>query len=86
MKTEEVIVGTKVNYYSVITDDGSKLGKKSTEIMSEPWILGSGEIVCKVKGIVGGVSIKHLELIETELTPKLNSYISNSNYSFTSSS
>lgn len=62
MKLQEIKIGTKVNYYSIITDGGTKIDKKETEITSEAWELGHGDIVCKVNDISGGVLISHLEL------------------------
>lgn len=61
MKVEEIIIGTTVTYWDIIKPNGEKFDPLETEIESEPWELGSGHIVCKVKGKRGGVSIKHLE-------------------------
>lgn len=60
MKLEEIEVGKAVTYYGVILEDGTKLHPFETVIRSKPWQLGD-EIVCKVVGKPGGVSIKHLE-------------------------
>lgn len=62
MKLEDVKIGSPVTYYSIITKGGQKIGATETEITSVPWELGCGEIVCKVKGKSGSVSIRHLEL------------------------
>ena len=65
MKIQEIKIGTKVNYYPYSREDGSFDGitPTPTNITSEPWELGHGAIVCKVKGVSGGVLITHLEPI-----------------------
>lgn len=63
MKKEDIKIGLPVMYWSVIMADGEKLYPKKTVVRSEVWELGHGAEVCKVEGIAGGVSIKHLELI-----------------------
>lgn len=62
MEPEEIIIGTPVIYWGVVKSNGQKLCPTETVIESEPWKLGHGEMVCKVKGKSGGVSISHLEL------------------------
>lgn len=64
MKQEDVKVGIHVTYWGVIKNDGSKFDPFQTVIVSEPWQLGGGEIVCKVIGKSGGVSIRHLDILE----------------------
>lgn len=61
MNPDQIIVGTPVTYYSVIAENGAKSYPLHTYITSEPWKMNSGEIVCKIEGRAGGVSIKHLE-------------------------
>ncbi len=63
MEQSKVIIGTPVIYWKVIKEDGMRLDPVKTEITSEPWELGHGEVVCKVKDISGGVSIEHLDLM-----------------------
>ena len=64
MKPEEVKIGAKVRYWHIITRDGRKEDPFETEIRSEPWQLGHGEWVCKVKGKSGGILLKHLDLLK----------------------
>ena len=52
-------VGTPVEYLPVIGRSESR----KTQIRSEAWVLGSGEVVVKVEGIASGVSIKHIKKI-----------------------
>lgn len=63
MKVDEVKIGTPVIYWLIIDKNGQGSHPFETEITSEPWQLGSGEIVCKVKGKTGGISIRHLQPI-----------------------
>ncbi len=63
MSIQEVKTGLKVIYYPIIKRNGEKIGKQETIITSEAWEAG-GEIFCKVKGVSGSVSIKHLERIK----------------------
>ena len=51
-------VGTPVIYHAVM-GFSSKL---ETVVRSTPWALGHGDIVVKVEGITGGVSVDHLSL------------------------
>lgn len=60
MNKEEIIPGMLVTYWSFRTITGELLDPTDTEIESEPWEIGGGEIICRVKGVKGGVSIKHL--------------------------
>lgn len=54
-------IGQQVTYYPVIMGDGSKPENGiETEIISKPWKLGGGEWVVKVKGVSGGVSLRHV--------------------------
>lgn len=62
MEKHDVKIGAKATYYPVILPDGSKPYKKRTTILSEPWATGNGLLVCKIAGVSGAVSIKHLEL------------------------
>lgn len=52
-------IGTKVYFYPI---KGTSVAEK-TEVRSAPWELGHGEVVVKVKGKAGGVSVDHLEAI-----------------------
>jgi len=63
MENSEVKIGLPVIYYSVITEKGEKFYPQKTVIRSESWPLGNGEIGCKVEGIAGWVSLKHLDAI-----------------------
>ena len=63
MTREEIKIGTPVIYWGVIKDNEERFYPLKTEIISNTWELGHGEIVCKVKGRSGGVSIKHLDPI-----------------------
>lgn len=65
MTEAQIKIGVGVIYWGVIKDDGQRFYPLKTEIISEPWSLGHGEVVCKVKDISGGVSIRHLDLITT---------------------
>ena len=56
-------VGVPVTYYGIIKKDGTKLDPTETHITVETWLIGR-ELVCKVKGIVGAVSVSHIELRE----------------------
>jgi hypothetical protein len=53
-------LGRRVRFYPV----AGRPEREETRIRSVPWRLGHGEIVVKVDGRAGGVSIGHLELIE----------------------
>lgn len=68
-------IGTPVTYWSVIKESGERCFPFETQIASEPWQLGSGEMVCKVVGKSGGVSLKHL-------TPSKRGEFSNEDYGF----
>lgn len=59
---EQIPIGTHVIYYSIVKPDGTKLNPKNTVITSNTWEV-SGHRLVKVRGITGGVSINHLELI-----------------------
>ncbi|MBO0947473.1 hypothetical protein [Fibrella forsythiae] len=63
MNASQIVVGTPVIYWAVIDQDSRRSHPTKTEITSEVWALGSGEQVCKVKGITGGVAISHLDPI-----------------------
>jgi len=52
-------IGQKVKYFPVKCIDRFS----EHEIRSEPWALGHGDIVIKVTGKTGGLSIDHLVLI-----------------------
>lgn len=60
MHESDIQIGKAVIYYAAIIG-GEKLYPRQTRIRSAVWPLGSGELVCKVDGIVGGVSLAHLE-------------------------
>jgi hypothetical protein len=61
MKEQEIIPGTPVRYWSVITPTGERYGPTDTTITSAVWYVGGGHPVCNVEGISGCVSISHLE-------------------------
>ena len=61
MKEQEIIPGTPVRYWSVITPTGERYGPTDTTITSAVWHVGAGHPVCSVEGISGCVSISHLE-------------------------
>lgn len=63
MTEEQIKIGTPVIYWGIIKENGERFEPLKTEITSEAWKLGHGELVCKVKGKSGGVSIKHLDTI-----------------------
>jgi hypothetical protein len=65
MSKEIFNIGDKVIYYSVIINE-EKLFPKETEIISNAWQTMSGDVIIKVKGVSGGVSIRHLEEISQE--------------------
>lgn len=62
MEANDIKVGQRVVYYNIIKEDGTKIDPKIVYIDSEPWEVG-GQMVCKIVGIRGGVSIKHLQLL-----------------------
>lgn len=62
IELQNVEVGREVWYYSYI--DGDKHSEPmKTVIRSEAWRLGHGELVCKIKGVSGGVSLRHLSFV-----------------------
>lgn len=63
MEINQIVIGTQVLYWDVIDDKGNKEFPTLTEITSQAFELGSGEIVCKIKGRTGGFSIAHLEAV-----------------------
>lgn len=63
MENEEIKIGTPVIYWSIIEENGERSNPYKTEIISPSWELGHGEIVCKIKGKSGAVSIKYLDKI-----------------------
>lgn len=63
MKKSEIKIGTPVIYWGIIEDNGERFYPLKTTISSEPWELGHGDVVCKVEGKSGGVSISHLDPI-----------------------
>lgn len=69
MKIQDIIPGTPVIYWSIIKVNGEKYNAMTSEIISVPWEISGGMIVCKIRGVSGCVSIKHLEPIE-QLIPK----------------
>jgi len=66
MKKEDIKIGTKVIYWSVINGK-EKIHPVDTVIESEIWETGSGMPLCKVKGVSGGVYINHLDKRPTTL-------------------
>lgn len=60
MKAEEIKMGMNVTYWNVINHVGQKYDPTYSYIASEPWDC-CGEILVKIVGKAGGVSIKHLE-------------------------
>ena len=56
--TKKYPIGAKVRYYPV---KGNELYRQ-TKIRSEPWALGHGELVVKVEGETGGVSVNHISV------------------------
>lgn len=59
MEVNEIIVGTPVTYWAVIKGNGQRFDPTNTVITSEAYEVG-GQLCCKVSGISGAVSIKHL--------------------------
>lgn len=59
----QIKIGTPIIYWGIINETGEKFYPTKTEITSEPWILGHGAVVCKVKGKSGGIMITHLDLV-----------------------
>lgn len=53
-------VGTPVRYHPVI----GQPEYVETETRSEAWTLGNGQVIVKVKGRAGGVSIAAIEAVE----------------------
>lgn len=62
MTEKQIKIGTPVIYWSIIKKSGERFDPIKTVIESDVWKLGHGLAVCKVKGVSGGVSIKHLQL------------------------
>ncbi|UZV40793.1 hypothetical protein 12Stean4476_00031 [Erwinia phage Stean] len=62
---------TPVWYYPIKGEDT----RRAAWIRSEPWILGHGEVVVKITGVTGCVSIDHIEFrdvrVESHATPEL---------------
>ena len=52
-------IGAEVKYFPMFGEDKFE----ETVIRSEVWPLGHGELVVKVKGRAGGVSVSHLEYL-----------------------
>lgn len=63
MKVSEIKIDTPVIFWGIVDENGQKFNPLKTVIVSEPWELGHGAIVCKVAGISGGVLISHLEKV-----------------------
>lgn len=61
MLKSEIKIGTEVIYWQVLKANGEKFDPIKTIIISEPFELGHGLPVCKLQGLDGGVSIKHLD-------------------------
>lgn len=57
MKLQDIKVGMKVDYHSIIGGPATDIG---CEVMSDPWELGHGDIVVKIDRIRGGVSLDAL--------------------------
>ena len=60
MKIDEIIVGTPIVYWAIIKEDGRKFAPFESIIISKPWKLPSGEIVCNIANKSGCVAISHL--------------------------
>lgn len=60
-------IGTSVLYFPIAGD--AHLDYQQAEVTSEPWQLGHGEIVVKITGRTGGVSVDHLVKVMTEYSP-----------------
>ena len=54
--------GTKVRYFPV----RGRPEHVDTTTRSEPWELGNGEVIVLVAGRTGGVSIRHLVILEND--------------------
>ena len=67
IKLHEVVPFTEVIYWRYVDDDGNKEDPVKTYITTEPWKLGSGEYVCRLKSFSSAVSIKHLEINQTRI-------------------
>ena len=59
--------GMNVLYYPTIGTEGPSSSPTPTQIRSEPWQLGDGTWVVKVKGVAGGVACTHLSVSTMEL-------------------
>ncbi|OUR62030.1 hypothetical protein A9Q74_06160 [Colwellia sp. 39_35_sub15_T18] len=57
---EKFPIGTKVKYFPLATNSYFE----ESEIASEPWLLGHGEVVVKLKGKSGCYGTEHIELNE----------------------
>jgi hypothetical protein len=64
MKSSEIKIGVPVIYWAVIKENGDRFYPTESTIRSEAWMIAGGEIVCKIEGKAGGVSIKNLEKLK----------------------
>ena len=53
-------VGTKVRYFPIM----GELGSLDTKTKSIAWALGDGHPVVLIEGVIGGVSLRHLQVLE----------------------
>jgi hypothetical protein len=54
-------IGTICRYYPI----KGRPEFETRTIRSEPWVVGGGEVIVKISGRAGGVSIDHIEVIAT---------------------
>jgi hypothetical protein len=67
MELEQIPVGTPVLYWP-----GERTGPgRRSKTRSEPWRMGSGELVVKVYGHEGGIALTHIQ-VRRELPPPLD--------------
>ena len=55
---EKFPVGTKVKFFPIAREPQFEL----SEIRSECWALGHGQVVVAINGRAGGVAVEHLQL------------------------
>ena len=63
MTIQDVAIGSKVIYWSIIKRNGLKSNPLSTTITSEAFEIG-GEIFCTVQDITRSIPIRNLELVK----------------------
>ncbi len=64
MQQSQIKIGNPVIYWRVVTSWGDKFDPMHTHIISMPKPNYKGQMVCNVKGIVGGVLINHLQALQ----------------------